>query len=121
MEAGDEPPVEEAEQSGHQDWNGKGERYPQRRMGGAEIAEKDEGREGARNGHERADRQIDPAGRDDERHTDADYHDGRDLRQVDVQGLPADEVRGDRDIEQEQEQKPPQGAVTLEGEPRSAP
>src|SRR5262249_61074984 len=42
--AGDEPAVEQAEKAGHQDRNDEGERNAQRRIAGAEGAQKDEDR-----------------------------------------------------------------------------
>ena len=42
--------------------------------------------------HQRADRKIDAAGGDDQRHADADDDDGRDLREVHVERLHRQEM-----------------------------
>ncbi len=54
---------------------------------------------------ERADRKVDAAGGDDQRHADGDDDDGRDLGQVHVERLPGQEVRRDRDVEDQQSRK----------------
>ena len=68
----------------------------------AERTQKDQRRERAGDRHQRADRQVDAAGGDDERHADRDDDDRRHLGQVDVQRLQADEMRRHREIEREQ-------------------
>ena len=67
----------------------KRQRVAERRIARAERAEEDQRRQRARDRHQRADRKIDAAGRDDQRHADRDDDDGRDLGQVDVQRLQA--------------------------------
>ncbi len=87
----------------------------------AERTEEDDRRERARNRHQRADREVDAAGRDDQRHADRDDDDGRDLGEVDVQRLQTGEMRRRDEIEREQhDERRQRGVAPEERRPRRA-
>ena len=92
-------PLNRAEQAGDRDRNNKSQRIAERRIRTPERTQEDQRRERARNRHQRADRKVDAPGRDDQRHADRDDDDCRDLGQVDVERLPAGEIRRHGEIE----------------------
>ena len=65
-----------------------------------QLAQEDQRRQRAGDRHQRADRQVDAAGGDHERHADADDDDGADLGQVDVQRLQRGEVGREGEVEE---------------------
>ena len=95
-------PLNRAEEARDADRNDKGEHVAEHRIGTPERTEEDHRRERAGNRHQRADGEVDAAGRDDQRHADRDDDDRRHLGQVHVEGLPAGEMRRHREIEREQ-------------------
>ena len=76
-----------------------------------EPAHEDHRRERTGNRHQRADREVDAAGGDDQRHASRDDDDGGDLREVHVEGLPGQEIRRHRDVEGDERQEGDEGAV----------
>jgi hypothetical protein len=62
------------------------------------AVEQKQRREDTGNGHQRSDREIDPACGNHEGHSDRDDDDRRDLRQICVQCACGEKVRGEYDV-----------------------
>jgi hypothetical protein len=72
--------------------------------GSAELlgVEQEHWRQHAGNGHQRTDREVDPAGGDDKRHADGNDHNRRDLRHVGVERPGGQKIGREDDVEDDQ-------------------
>src|SRR5437764_1106337 len=106
-ETRDERPVERAADE-------RGEEREQDRKADPPAVEHEQRADLARDGHHRADREVDPTGADHDRHPDGDDRDRRRLAEQDEeQRLPRHEVRCREDVEQEEDDERREHAVAL--------
>ena len=99
-------PLNKPNMPGDQHRHDEGQRDADAEVGQREqLAQEDQRRQRAGDRHQRADRQVDAAGGDDQRHADADDDDGADLGEIDVERLPGGEVGREGEIEQDQQRQ----------------